>query len=244
MINTRIQQYLAIANEITPLHHNPYDLCKELGIEVIDTHKLHKDAYFVCTQGLKLVFVSSCIKNRHRKNFVVSHEIGHYFLHREQLYCCDDIAAEAALPTAIKVNSQYQEHEANTFASEYVLPTSSLQEKLPNREIHFRDISSIANEFDVSVTLTAIKSVQHSRTESESLLCYEDNRLKWFVLSDDDIDKPAIPPLCPFNSLLCAQPMDISGCWDDLYVGSVHQEVFSPFGKQRLILLSGQRRED
>mgnify|MGYP006924869255 FL=1 len=135
--------------------------------------------------------------------------------------------------------------ERHTFASEYVLPTSLLQEKLPNREIHFSDIFTIANEFDVSVTLTAIKSIQYSKTESESLLCYENNRLKWFAFSNnDDMDKSAVPSRCPFDSLLCSQSTDITGYWDDLYRGSVHQEVFSPYGKQRLILLGGQRSID
>lgn len=177
MTNARIQYYVTIANEMTPSSRNPYDLCKELEIEVVDNCELHKDAYFVCQEGLKLIFVNSCIKNRHRKKFVTAHEIGHYFLHQDKLYCCNNIS-EINLSSSIKVNSSSQEYEANTFASEYVLPTTLLQEKLPNREIHFSDIFTIANEFDVSVTLTAIKSIQYSKTESESLLCYENNRLK------------------------------------------------------------------
>ena len=90
-----------------------------------------------------------------------------------------------------------------------------------------------------------MKSIQYSKTESESLLCYENNRLKWFAFSNNnDMDKSAIPSRCPFDSLLCSQTADITGYWDDLYRGSVHQEVFSPYGKQRLILLSGQRNID
>ena len=244
MTNARIRYYLTIANEIAPSSRNPYDLCKELEVEVINNRELHKDAYFICQEGLKLIFVNSCIKNRHRRKFVTAHEIGHYFLHQDELYCCNNIS-EINLSSSIKVNSSSQEYEANTFASEYVLPTSLLQEKLPNREIHFSDIFTIANEFDVSVTLTAMKSIQCSKTESESLLCYENNRLKWFAFSNNnDMDKSAIPSRCPFDSLLCSQTADITGYWDDLYRGSVHQEVFSPYGKQRLILLSGQRNID
>lgn len=62
MTNARVQYYLTVANEITPSSRNPYALCKELEIEVINNCELHKDAYFVCQGGLKLIFVNSCIK--------------------------------------------------------------------------------------------------------------------------------------------------------------------------------------
>ena len=54
MTNARIQYYLTVANEITPSSRNPYDLCKELEIEIINNCALHKDAYFVCQEGLNL----------------------------------------------------------------------------------------------------------------------------------------------------------------------------------------------
>lgn len=242
MINTKILQYLKIANAITPVTRDPYSLSQELEIEIIDTQSLHKDAYLICLNGHKLVFVSSNITSPHRKKFVISHEIGHYFLHQNQLYCCSNIS-EIGLVPDLKLNTSNQEQEANTFASEYLLPTHLLQEHLPNNELHFSTISSIAKEFDISVTLTAMKAVQNSKTESEILLCYNNNKLKWFVLPNnvDVIYKSSIPSLCPFDSLVYLQPEDITGYWDNLYVGSVHQEVFAPFGKQRLILLSGQR---
>lgn len=114
MTNARIQYYLTVANEITPSSRNPYDLCKELEIEIINNCALHKDAYFVCQEGLKLIFVNSCIKNRHRRKFVTAHEIGHYFLHQDKLYCCNNIS-EINLSSSIKVNSSSQEYEANLF---------------------------------------------------------------------------------------------------------------------------------
>lgn len=108
MTNARIQYYLTVANEITPSSRNPYDLCKKLEIEIINNCALHKDAYFVCQEGLKLIFVNSCIKNRHRRKFVTAHEIGHYFLHQDKLYCCNNIS-EINLSSSIKVNSSSQD---------------------------------------------------------------------------------------------------------------------------------------
>ena len=73
MTNARIQYYLTVANEITPSSRNPYDLCKELEIEIINNCALHKDAYFVCQEGLKLIFVNSCIKKSAPKKILSQH---------------------------------------------------------------------------------------------------------------------------------------------------------------------------
>ena len=67
MTNARIQYYLTVANEITPSSRNPYDLCKELEIEIINNCALHKDAYFVCQEGLKLIFGTEENLSQHMK---------------------------------------------------------------------------------------------------------------------------------------------------------------------------------
>ena len=64
-------------------HYNPFALCERIGISTITDKPLQKDGYLVCSDGLKLIFVSSNIQNQHRREFVVAHEIGHFLMHQE-----------------------------------------------------------------------------------------------------------------------------------------------------------------
>lgn len=228
---------LSVAREISPASTDPYSLCRLLGIEVIESKPMHKDGYLVCEDGYKLIFVSSNVKNRHRRKFIVSHEIGHFMLHRNQLYCCSNVSEGGTS----RVNSSAQEQEANLFASEYLLPQSELLKLLPNVPVQFSDISNIAQHFDISMTFSAIKAVESSKTESEILLCYEDQNLKWFASGDQSLRPNKIPKVAPMDFSVTRDKSDITGVWETLYDGNVHQEIFKPIRNQHLVLLSGER---
>ena len=214
---------------------DPYFLCEILGISIIDNCNLEKDGYLICSDGLKLIFVSNKISNRHRKRFVIAHEIGHFLMHREQMYCCSEISVNQPQ----KVNTPIQEQQANEFASEILLPTNDLIGRLPAGHISFALICKMANIYDVSVTMTAMKAVKNSNTEEEILLCYENNRLKWYATGNREIYPSQVPIRCPMELDVNSNYPSLVGYWDDLYVGAVSQEVFHPFGNQYLVLLAG-----
>ncbi len=237
MNNIEFLDTLSAAREISPASTDPYSLCRLLGIEVIESKPTHKEGYLVCEEGYKLIFVSSNVKNRHRRKFIVSHEIGHFMLHRNQLYCCSNISEGGTS----RVNSSAQEHEANLFASEYLLPQSELLKLLPIAPVQFSDISNIAQHFDISMTFSAIKAVELSNTENEVLLCYEGQKLKWFASGDKSLQLNKLPSAAPMDFSTTRNKSDIAGAWETLYEGSVHQEIFSPIGNQYLVLLSGTR---
>mgnify|MGYP005756518663 CR=1 FL=1 len=214
---------------------DPYFLCEILGISIIDNCNLEKDGYLICSDGLKLIFVSNKINNRHRKRFVIAHEIGHFLMHREQLYCCSEISVNQPQ----KVNTPIQEQQANEFASEILLPTNDFIGRLPAGHISFALICKMAYIYDVSVTMTAMKAVKNSNTEEEILLCYENNRLKWYATGNREIYPSQVPIRCPMELDVNSNYPSLIGYWDDLYVGAVSQEVFHPFGNQYLVLLAG-----
>ena len=234
-----LQEAVTFARQLSlnPFPADPFSICKELGIEIIYDKPMNKDGYLIYVSGSKLIFVSSHITNRHRQKFVVTHEIGHCLMHREQLYGCSNI--EEANST--KVNSTQQEFEANSFASELLLPETQLKQIIPTDSLHFSEISNIAGFFDVSMTFAAIKCVQLSNTENEILLCYEGQNLKWYATGDKSVHSCNIPVKCPIDLTTTIRQSDIAGAWDTLYVGSVHQELFHPFKNQSLVLLIGIR---
>lgn len=216
-------------------HYNPFALCERIGISTITDKPLQKDGYLVCSDGLKLIFVSSNIQNQHRREFVVAHEIGHFLMHQEQLYCCSNVS----VPLSEKVNSSRQEKEANSFATELLVPATELLPLLPNRSLCFSDISFIADYFDISTSHAAIKSIQCSKAADEVLLCYESGRLKWYTTNGSQEFKNKIPKRCPIDISVAMTSTYTNGAWDDLFEGSVHQEVFRPYKDKALILLSG-----
>lgn len=239
MSNLNIKTAIDFSRQIISTVANPYDLCSVLDIDVVLDRKTHKDGYLICESGCKIIIVSSDISNPHRRKFIISHELGHFLMHRERLFCCDSISETCF---SNKINSIDQEYEANEFASEYLMPRLDLLKLLPNRVLCFADISRIARHFDVSMTFSAIKSVRSSNTESEILLCYHGDILKWFVCADDSLRYSQLPSRCPVD-LMTNGPAKVVGIWDSLYEGTVNQEIIHPISNQNLILLSGKRHD-
>lgn len=75
--------------------------------------------------------------------------------------------------------------------------------------------------------------------DPRELLCYESGRLKWYTTNGSQEFKNKIPKRCPIDISVAMTSTYINGVWDDLFEGSVHQEVFRPYKDKALILLSG-----
>lgn len=236
MLTRKCMQALQVANEMLnhPENVNLCELRDLIGIEVISDKPINKDGYLVCCDGMKLIFVSSKITNTHRRKFIVAHEVGHFLMHRAGLYCCNNIRDDG---TTV-VNSSLQENEANSFASELLLPISELKKMLPVAPVNFSTVKRIADRFDVSITHAAMRAIQSSNAENEILLCYDGNKLKWFSSANAGIRYSCIPKFCPIDIDTAPRKTDVAGAWDAIYSGSVHQEIFHTYGSQNLILLS------
>lgn len=239
MIPRNISNAIEIISSFTEQRYpvNVGLICQELGIKVKNDKPLGKDGYLICQNGKKIILVNSQITNRHRQNYVIAHELGHFLLHRSQLYSCDHIS-EAVNQN---VNSQYQESEANAFATELLIPHTELAKQIPIGPITFSDIFRIADSFDVSVTHAAMQAVMASNSESEVLICYDGQKRKWYKSAHRYTYPHMVPNYCPVNLSSIESQMDITGAWTTLYQGAVHQEVFCPYGNQYLVLLSGTR---
>ena len=203
---------------------DPYQLSKILGIDVVINRPTKRDGYLICESGCKLIIVSSNIRNQHRRKFIISHELGHFLMHRQQLYCCSHVSE---VNCRTQINTAIQESEANAFASEFLAPYEKVKLLLPNQSLTLNDISEIAHGFDISMTFSAMKAVQCSKTENEILLCYHRGKLKWYVCPDGVLKYSDIPLYCPIDlSSARAISPNVSGVWNSMYEGRVHQECF------------------
>lgn len=215
--------------------YNPFSLCEQLDIPVITDKELNKDGYLICSDGQRLIFVNSKIQNMHRQKFIIAHEVGHFLMHQDQMYGCSNVS----LSSNVRVNTSRQERDANAFATELLAPIDQLRPLIPNGSLRLSDISAIADYFDISMSHAAIKCIQNSKIENEALLCYNGDRLQWSVTNGTYKFRNRIPARCPINVGNITEAAYVKGVWDDLFEGSVYQEVFHPYGNQYLVLLSG-----
>ena len=224
------------------------DIFANLGISVCDTRDLNKDGYFIRDNDIKLVFVNRKILNRGKRRFVLSHELGHFFLHPQiMVQSCNNVNESFNRNSDLKD----MESEANYFASELLSPQNMVKKRIGKSTITFDMITDIAKEFEVSVTSMAIKCVENSISESELLICYEDNRLRWFTSANPDWTYEMIPEIGPDESLvyqalgksiLEVRQRKSRDVWE-MFSGIVTEQIFPISRSTILVLLTGIQKE-
>lgn len=105
------------------------------------------------------ILVNKYINNDGRKRFTIGHEIGHFYIHEKKDYECKNNEIQF-------YSNDPQETEANRFASELLLPSSKAKEILKKKDLTLDLICETANQFDMSLTATAIKLVKESSYDS------------------------------------------------------------------------------
>jgi hypothetical protein len=134
------------------------DIAWDQGIEISYRPLKGAAAHLIRVGGSGAITVNSAIAEEGSRRFAIAHELGHWSLHEKisQLFLC----------TAADL-SDYQhsapELEANTFASEFLMPRFLLPEDLWNRETTLWQAQSIADRFGVSLTSAAIRWVHVCR---------------------------------------------------------------------------------
>jgi IrrE N-terminal-like domain len=122
-----------------------------------------------------------------RKRFSIAHELGHWQLHRGLNLVCGDKAFRPDLA------QRGAEATANSFAGKLLLPTYLLQPVVKqHRKFDFHTIGQIADEFDTSLTATAIRILE-SRLAPLMLISYTRMSRKWSKKSIDLGDELVAP---------------------------------------------------
>ena len=122
-----------------------------------------------------------------RKRFSIAHELGHWQLHRGLNLVCGDKAFRPDLA------QRGAEAAANSFAGKLLLPTYLLEPLAKqHRKFDFHTIGQIADEFDTSLTATAIRILE-SRLAPLMLISYTQLARKWWKKSIDLRDDLVAP---------------------------------------------------
>lgn len=150
----------------------------ELGIKVVYAEIGNGVLGAAKVKGLKkLIVIAPSITNLGQKRFTLAHELGHIIMHQGATFCNKN-------DLDIYTTSSEKELEANTFASELLLPEARMLEIQEKSDFKIGLIKEVANRYETSLTATAIRLVNLSR-KSINLIYHKDGMVKWSTKSKD-----------------------------------------------------------
>jgi hypothetical protein len=113
-----------------------------------------------------------------RSRFALSHELGHWEMHvNTQAFICTN-------ENLRDYKGDPMESEANTFASELLMPTYMVRPIIESNEPSLGTARSIAVEFNVSVTAAAIRMLLETRHEC-FLVTSRNQHVEWWISGSD-----------------------------------------------------------
>lgn len=115
-----------------------------------------------------------------RQRFSIGHELGHWMRDRgKSAHLCQD----KDLTTAWG-HRQDPESRANQYAADLLLPAYMFKPLAAGREMTFRTVRALAEEFQMSLTATAIRLVEKGAFPA-LLACYGIEGRRWFSRGPD-----------------------------------------------------------
>ena len=110
-----------------------------------------------------------------RQRFSAAHELGHWMCDRGKIaFSC----VEAVFRTEWEDDNP--ERRANRFAADLLMPEAMFVPQAKNKPITFDSVETLRKVFQVSLTATAIRLIQHG-TFPAMVVCNDKNRRRWFT---------------------------------------------------------------
>lgn len=155
-------------------------LTKELSLTIVEVDSNSFDGAFLRASDRLSgrILVRRGIREPGRKRFTIAHEVGHFVLHRSerQLSCG---AEEIEHWEDREANP---EHQADLFASEFLLPSDSVRERSCKEWPSLHLVGTIAGFFGASLTATARKYCDVA-SQSCAVVWTEKGQIRWFHAS-------------------------------------------------------------
>jgi Zn-dependent peptidase ImmA (M78 family) len=150
------------------------DVAWDLGIE-IETQRIAGAKAFLNRNGSAgIITLSDKISTEGERRFAVSHELGHWQLHSRlsQVFYCSEKDLQ-------EYRNGGPELEANTFASELLIPRFMLSSKLISAEPSWEIIKELSLRFNVSLTAAAVRYADISR-QSVVVVFSQGGQVTWW----------------------------------------------------------------
>ena len=149
------------------------DIAYDQGIKV-ESRRLNRVEALLLRKGPKgIIYVSNHAPSLGRRRFAIAHELGHWYCHQNlsQAWLCtaDDIHGYRGSNTEL---------EANAFAAELLMPKTMIAPRIVKRELGVALICNIAEEFETTLTATAIRIVEESKDDC-CVLFSDGHSVRW-----------------------------------------------------------------
>lgn len=154
------------------------DIAMDRGVLVIVGGVAGCEARLVRKGKKGIIRVSNRIPEVGRQRFAIAHDLGHWELHDStQWFVCSvaDLRDYERSPV---------ETEANTFASELLMPSQFIRPRCEKAVPSLQLIQSLAEDFNVSLTAAGIRFVRESRHDCV-LVASKGREIRWWVRKTD-----------------------------------------------------------
>jgi Zn-dependent peptidase ImmA (M78 family) len=136
----------------TPGDMSIEDMAWAKGLTVIRKEMDGSEGRILMNEREAIITINQAITYQPKINFILAHEIGHAVLHRNKQLFSDSNRT---------LNDWYangpHEREANTFATELLLPSGLFEQKVKNKKLELELIESTADYFGASKTATFLR---------------------------------------------------------------------------------------
>lgn len=156
------------------------DIAWDLGIEITIGSLTGAEAHMVRVGDVGMITVSHQLQDCGAQRFAIAHELGHWQMHRSvsQLFFCTDSDMK-------EYRHSGQELEANTFASELLMPRSMIEPRTLAGEPSWRFIRDLSERFSVATIAAAVRYVDLAKqpvmavfSDGRNVRWWRENRAK------------------------------------------------------------------
>jgi uncharacterized protein DUF955 len=170
LIASALREQLELAPRVD-LH----SLCRELQLEIVEVSSGSFDGALLRSASGRAgrILVKQSIREQGRKRFTIAHEIGHFLLHVEERQSCSSADIESW-----KYQEVNPERQADSFASELLLPSAAAGQRVGNKWPSFEVIADLAEHFESSLTAAARKFCDVA-TQSCAVVWSEGGKIRW-----------------------------------------------------------------
>ncbi|OOQ57418.1 ImmA/IrrE family metallo-endopeptidase [Mucilaginibacter pedocola] len=147
-----LHEYLGWTN---PKDFTVDEIASSLGILVKDAPIEGSDGRILIKGKTAIITINSAITRYERRNFILTHEIGHFLLHKN----ISALFSDTELTLSEWYKKGIHEQEANTFASEFLMPEELFKAKVVRQKLSTNLIHDVAGYFGTSLLATFIRYV-------------------------------------------------------------------------------------
>jgi Zn-dependent peptidase ImmA (M78 family) len=154
------------------------NLAFDRGLVVMNKAMSGAEGRLVQKDNRAIATINSEIQYDGKRTFVITHELGHFELHKDSpLFLCDES------DFVDWHRNRPEETEANQFAAELLMPQEWFVREASAAHFSIEEVNRLAEASSVSLTAAAFRCVELDVTPSAIAFC-KDNEIKWSETSE------------------------------------------------------------